>query len=162
MRKFLILAPLGLLVLASCKPAGGSSSSGISTSQDTGGEWVESLGSNEVSNAQIFALSSLRTPPPPRELAGAINGTCPIHHQKMSIKEVPLVYQETASFGNQSAPSPAVDEFPFAVEELPSPTNILLPGEPLTARVFRCESCVTARKLADRKRSASSPAVESE
>jgi len=113
--------------------------------------WTDNSKSNLTSNAQIFAVNSLRQPPPPVELHNSKEDICPIHHEKMTIGEVPLVYQETAAIQTDPTAFPAVDGFPFGAAKIPSPKNTLLPGEPVAARVFQCAACVAARKLADEK-----------
>ncbi len=95
MRLFLILAPLGMLLLSSCTPAGGSSSTGKGSSEESGGGLAESLKSTTVSNAEMAAVDSMGKPPAPRNLIAALDNTCPVHHRKMKIAEIPIVFEST-------------------------------------------------------------------
>lgn len=155
MRNFLILSPLGMLLLTSCMPAGGSSSAGNNTNSDSGGQLTEKLSHNQVSHAQIAALASLGQKPLPRNMIVAVENTCPIHQEKMRIGEIPIVFEDAVDTKGDSTKASDTDEFPFGAEKITSSGNALLPGEPVTARVYQCPSCITAKRAADQKRSLS-------
>ena len=161
MRRFLILVPLGMLLLSSCEPEGGSSNAGI-TKADPEENWRDRIVDDKVSHAQIAAQDSVGKTPQPRDLVAAVEDTCPVHHEKMKQREIPIVFEETSANGSKSAHPSATAAFPFGAEKIVSAGNALLPGEPLTARVYQCASCVAARRLAEVRRKESDPPTRSE
>jgi len=85
----------------------------------------------------------------------AVENTCPIHQEKMRIGEIPIVFEDAVDTKGDSTKASDTDEFPFGAEKITSSGNALLPGEPVTARVYQCPSCITAKRAADQKRSLS-------
>ena len=161
MRHFLLLAPLGMLLLSSCEPEGGSSDAGI-RKRDPQGNWEDKIANDEVSHAQLAAQDSVGKAPRPRNLVAAIADICPVHQEKMKLREIPIVFEEPNGNGNVTANLSATAEFPFGAEKIVSTGNVLLPGEPLTARVYQCASCIAARRLAEAKQKQSDPVAKPE
>ena len=157
MRHFLILVPLGMLQLSSCEPEGGSSNAGI-RKRDPQGKWQDKIADEEVSHAQIAAQDSLGKTPQARDLVADVEDTCPVHHEKMKQREIPIVFGETKANGHE----PATAAFPFGAEKIVSAGNALLPGEARTARVYQCASCIAARRLAEVRRKESDPSARPE
>jgi hypothetical protein len=160
MRPFLFLAPLGMLLLPSCMPAGGSSSTGNGSSNDPGSGLTDSIKSNTVSHAEIAAVDSMGKLPPPRNLLNTSDNTCPVHLRKMKVAEIPIVFEAAGDAANDSTNGLATDEFPFGAAKIISTGNTLLPGEPVTARVYQCPNCMAYRKAADERRNLSAQLVE--
>ncbi len=158
MRLFLVLAPLAMLLLNACTPAGGSSTTGNGTKSDPGDQSPDSLESNRVSNAEMAAMDSLGKPPLPRNLITSVENSCPVHHRKMKIAEIPITFEDDEG-AVQSTDGLATEEFPFGAARILSAGNALLPSEPRTAQVYQCPNCMAYRKAADEKRklSAQSP-----
>ena len=153
MRPFIFLAPLGMLMLASCEPAGGSSDTGITRSRDQ----RDGIAANTASNAQLAAQDSLRKSPTAERLADGTRGTCPVHHKNMKIREIPIVFEDPDSGGEDADALSASAPFPFGAERIVSSGNALLPGATLTARVYQCASCIHARRAAETKSSQPAP-----
>ena len=86
-----------------------------------------------------------------RHLLDAANDTCPVHREKMQVREIPIVFEDAESSGAESENMAGTARFPFGAERIISAGNALLPGAALTARVYQCESCVKARKAANGK-----------
>ena len=151
MRHFLILIPLGIL-LCSCEPGEGSTEadSGLLRKRREKGEGM--LPADGTNRERIAAQNSVGRVPQPRNLTGEAGDTCPVHHEKMKIREIPIVFEEHTAEGSGTANPPATAEFPFGAEKIVSAGNALLPGEPRTARVYQCASCVAASRTADLKR----------
>jgi hypothetical protein len=140
-----------MLMLPSCEPSGGSSDAGNPKPRDERGGVLERVVPNEAGNAQLAAQDSVGRPPPPRHLADGVDDTCPVHHEKMRIREIPIVFEDAADRGAESENLSGMARFPFGAEKIVSSGNALLPGAALTARVYQCASCVTARRAADAK-----------
>ena len=157
MRHFLILTSLGMLLLSSCEPEGGSSEVGINK-RDRKGKWQDTFVDDKMSPAQIAAQNSVGNAPQSRNLIAAVEDTCPVHHEKMKQREIPVVFEEIKANGDESATA----EFPFGAEKIVSAGNALLPGEPLTARVYQCASCIAARRLAEVRGRQSDPPTRPE
>ena len=157
LRHCLFVASLGMLMLPSCEPAGGSSDAGNARPRDERTGLLETMVPNEAGNAQLAAQESVGKPPPPRHLADAVDDTCPVHHEKMRIREIPIVFEDIADSGAESEILSGVARFPFGAEKIVSSGNALLPGAALTARVYQCASCVTARRAAEAKRAQPAP-----
>ena len=149
MRTFLLLATLGMLVLPSCEPAGGSSDAGNIRTRDERVGMLDHITVSEHSNARIAAQDSVGKSPEPRHLLDAANDTCPVHHEKMNVREIPIVFEDPAGDGVASENLAGTARFPFGAERIVSAGNALLPGAALTARVYQCASCVKARKAAN-------------
>ena len=75
-----------------------------------------------------------------------------MHHVKMKLREIPIVFEEPTAKGTESVNPTATAAFPFGAEKIVSVGNALLPSEPLTARVYQCASCIAARRIAEEKR----------
>ncbi len=151
MRTFLFLAMLGMLVLPSCEPAGGSSDAGNYKSREERAGVFEHIAINDDSNARLAARDSVGKSPQPRHLLDAASDTCPVHREKMNVREIPIVFEDPETGGTESENLSATARFPFGAERIVSAGNALLPGAALTARVYQCESCVKARKAANEK-----------
>jgi hypothetical protein len=157
LRHCLFVASLGMLMLPSCEPAGGSSDAGNPRPRDERTEVLERMVPNEAANAQLAARDSVGKSPLPRHLADAVDDTCPVHREKMKIREIPIVFEDTADSAEQSESLSGMARFPFGAEKIVSSGNALLPGTALTARVYQCASCVTARRIAEAKRAQTNP-----
>ena len=75
-----------------------------------------------------------------------------MHHVKMKLREIPIVFEEPTANGTESATPTATAAFPFGAEKIVSAGNALLPSQPLTGRVYQCEPCIAARRLAEENR----------
>ncbi|MEO6739333.1 MAG: hypothetical protein ABIP20_03715 [Chthoniobacteraceae bacterium] len=149
MRHLLILAPLVTLLLASCEPGQENAGTGSRTSGDrTGGK----LPAEAANHERLAAQDSVGRPPLPRDLVSTVGDICPVHHIKMKLCQIPIVFGDTASEGTGLASLSATADFPFGAEKIVSAGNALLPGEPVTARVYQCASCIAARRAAKEKR----------
>lgn len=156
MRHCLTFIPLGFLLLASCEPDGGSTPS-EERNPDRNRKIGASIPHDAMSNAQISAQDSVGKPPMPRNLAVGVDDTCPLHHEKMTLNEIPIFFEEDLA-GEVDLPiQPITEAFPFAAEKIFSPGNSLLPGEPRNAIVYQCSSCIKARKLAETGRKPAAP-----
>ena len=134
---------LSILLLPSCEPG----SDNINPRK--GERRTEQLLENTVNPERIAAQESLGKPPLPRNLTEGIEDECPVHHEKMKLREIPIIFENAAP-----AKLPLTAKFPFGAEKIISAGNALLPGEPLSARVYQCASCVTARRAAEEKQAA--------
>ena len=162
MRHHLALVPLGILLLSSCEPEGGHSDD----ADDRRGKPERSAGksvfANQMSREQISAQDSLGKPPLTRNMVSAIDDICPLHHEKMRLSEIPIVFEDDLPDGTAHASPPATAAFPFGAERIISAGNSLLPGEPHTARVYLCALCIAARKASEEKRMPAIPPAQSE
>ena len=152
MRHFLFLVPLGMLLLASCGPNGGSSDAGDSRRRNSQAGSDATFLPDTMTHAQISAQDSVGRPPLPRNLVATVEDICPVHHVKMKLREIPIVFKEPTANGTESVNPTATAAFPFGAEKIVSAGNALLPSEPLTARVYQCASCIAARRIAEEKR----------
>ena len=148
MRHFLILAPLGMLLLSSCGPGGGSSDSGASREGESDGK----LAADRMSHAQVSAQDSVGKRPQPHNFVETVEDICPVHHEKMKLREIPIAFEDPATNGTGSVNPLATAAFPFGAEKIVSAGNALLPGQPLTARVYQCAPCIAARWAAEKMR----------
>jgi hypothetical protein len=80
----------------------------------------------------------------------------------MKIAEVPIVFEGTGAPSAESMNGLATDEFPFGAAKVTSSGNSLLPGEPVTARVYQCPNCMAYRNAADERRKLSAQVAEPE
>ena len=144
MRHLLILAPLATLLLASCEPGQENADAGSST---TG-----KLPQETANHERLAAQDSVGRPPLPHDLVSTVGDICPVHQLKMKLCQIPIVFGDTATAGTDHASLPATADFPFGTEKIVSAGNALLPGEPVTARVYQCPSCIAARRAAEEKR----------
>ena len=152
MRRLLILAPLGMLLLPSCEPGEDNADAGKNRPHEHLEKSGEERPRNETSHEQLAAQESLGRPPLPRNLIAATEDTCPVHHERMKIREIPIVFEESAEDGTGPGNPTATAAFPFGAEKIVSAGNALLPGEALTARVYQCASCIAARRAIERMR----------
>jgi hypothetical protein len=148
MRNFSFLAPLAMLLLSSCDPAGGTSDAGHKPNDRRGG-WVGNIGTGEVSDAQLNARESVGKPQTPQNLVTSIDDTCPVHHEKMRMRELPVVFEDGETVRSQPGKPLASARFPFGSERITSTGNALLPSATQTARAYQCASCVKARRAAE-------------
>jgi len=151
MRQLLILAPLATLLISSCEPPEDNTDAGNNRPHEQNEKWNSKLSVNTASHQQLSAQDSLGKPPSPRDLTAAIADICPVHHEKMKLREVPILFEENAANGTDSNNPSATAEFPFGAEKIVSAGNALLPGEALTARVYQCASCIATRRAAEKK-----------
>ena len=148
-----ILAPLAMLLLASCEPGQENAGTGNTTPQD--GEAGMASNFRNKSNAErIAAHDSVGRPPGPRDLVNDAVDICPVHHEAMKVRELPILFSDTAPEKADPSEIQATAEFPFGAEEIISSGNALLPGEPISARVYQCAACIAARRAAEAKRTA--------
>lgn len=152
MRHFLLLSPLGMLLLASCGPNGGSSDAGDSRRRNSQGGSDSTFPPDTMTHTQISAQDSVGRSPLPRNLVATVEDICPVHQVKMKLREIPIVFEEPTANGTASVNPTATAAFPFGAEKIISAGNALLPSEPLTARVYQCASCIAARRIAEEKR----------
>lgn len=145
------LFPLGALLLASCEPDEGSSAKADSRQRKSEASLDEIL-PDTFSHSQISAQDSVGKGPQPRNLAETTDNVCPVHHEKMTLREVPIVFPESTGDGTVPAEAAAAAAFPFGAETIVSEGNALLPSQPLTARVYQCAACIAARRAAEEKR----------
>lgn len=144
MRPLLFMAPLAMLLLPSCEPpqhsdAGGKENPGWSAKN------IEKITTGKINEERLAALDSVGKAPGPRSLPDAASDTCPVHHEMMKIREVPIVFEDSGTDAAEPTDPSAVSAFPFATEKLVSQRNALLPGETTTARVYQCSSCIAAK-----------------
>ena len=151
MRHSHIPVPLAMLLLASCEPGENNHDAGSGISREQRESKGSTLPVNQATHEQLAAQDSIGRPPLSRNLIVAVEDICPVHHQKMTVCEIPIVFEEGAAKGAESGSPPATAAFPFGAEKIVSAGNALLPGEPLTARVYQCAMCVAARKAAGKK-----------
>jgi hypothetical protein len=148
-----ILATLAMLLLASCEPSQENADSGDTTRRDREGERASRF--RDSSNPErIAARDSIGKPPLPRNLLTDIEGICPVHHEVMKAREIPIVFSDTTADKADPAEIQTTAEFPFGAEKIMSSGNALLPSEPISARVYQCAACIAARKSAEGKRTA--------
>lgn len=162
MRHPFILAPLAMLLLSSCEPGDVNADAGSSVPRERRDSIDRTLPSDVVSHERLAAQDSVGRPPLPRNLVSGIEDVCPVHHEKMKLREVPIVFVDTDPDGIEAGKKSLAAQFPFGAEKICSSGNALLPGEPLTARVYQCASCIAARKVAEQsgKRPAKSVTVQ--
>jgi hypothetical protein len=75
----------------------------------------------------------------------------------MTVREVPIVFEESAEGGPAPAEAASTAAFPFGAENVVSTGNSLLPGEALTARIYRCPACIAGQKAAKKMRGTAVP-----
>jgi len=150
-RHVFILAPLAMLCLSSCEPGEDNTDAGSSVPRDPRNSLARRVVANTSNHERLAAQDSVGRPPLPRNLVSDVEDICPVHHEKMSLTEVPIIFEDSASDGIESAKTSLTARFPFGAEKIYSSGNALLPGEPLTARVYQCASCIAARKVAERQ-----------
>ena len=151
MRRLTILTPLVALLLISCEPGhdrGDAANTGPRTRDGSPGV---NLPGNSANHERLAAQDSLGKPPPPRNLLEGVEDECPVHHERMKVREIPIVFENGAPQGADPASFSLTARFPFGAEKIVSTGNALLPSEPLTARVYQCASCIAASKAAGKK-----------
>lgn len=151
-----ILAPLAMLLLASCEP--GQENAGTGNTAPTDIE--DGMGSKFRDHANpehIAARDSIGKPPLPRNLMTAVENTCPVHHEAMKAREIPIVFPDAASGAPDPSEMQATAEFPFGAEKIISSGNALLPTEPVSAYVYQCAVCIAGRRASEAKRTAAAP-----
>jgi len=159
MRHHIILVSLGILLLSSCEPEAGHSEDAEDRRGKRERRTAGNVFVNEMSHAQISAQDSLGKEPLARNMVSAIDDICPLHHEKMRMTEIPIVFEDDLPGDPAHNSLPATAAFPFGAERIVSAGNSLLPGEPHTARVYLCASCIAARKAAEAKRMPAAPAT---
>ncbi len=100
----------------------------------------------------MAAQNSLGRPPLPHHLLAGVSDVCPTHREQMKVREVPIIFSDGSSGTTEPFELQATAEFPFGAEKVISSANSLLPGEPISARIYQCASCVTARRASETKR----------
>lgn len=150
----LILNLSTMVLLASCEP-GDSGGTAIRPGNE-GERWVPRV-DNRANSERLFAHASLGQAPLPRNLVTDVEDICTVHRQKMQIREVPIVFDESALGLVPQGDSIAAARFPFGAEKIFSPGNALLPGEPVSALVYQCTDCIAERKLIEADRQAIKP-----
>ena len=150
-RPLIFLSLLPILLLSSCKPGDDRSNAGNGDNVRDGKKQRTTLPGNTMNPERIAAQESLGKPPLPRDLSEGVEDECPVHHENMKVREIPIVFEDAATGKTKSEKQPLTAKFPFGAEKIISAGNALLPGEPLSARVYQCGSCVTARKAAEEK-----------
>ena len=150
-RPLIFLALLPILLLSSCKPGDDRSNAGNGDNVRDGKKQRTTLPGNTMNPERIAAQESLGKPPLPRDLSEGVEDECPVHHENMKVREIPIVFEDAATGKTKSEKQLLTAKFPFGAERIISAGNALLPGEPLSARVYQCGSCVTARKAAEEK-----------
>lgn len=145
------MAPLAMLLLPSCEPPR-RSDDGEKMNPDQP-EWsLEKMAPVKVNEELLAAQDSVGKEPGPRAQTGTVPDTCPVHREKMKIRQVPIVFEDSATEGTETANPDVMSAFPFAAEEFVSPGNALLPDESTTARVYQCSSCIAAKLAAKKMR----------
>jgi len=152
MPRFLILSSLGMLLLSSCEPGGINSDATDSQSDSPKGRFIDTIPTSQVSRAQLSARDSLGKPPLPLNMVSDVDDVCPVHGEKMKLREVPIVFEDNPAEVAASANPALTAAFPFGAEKIISLGNALLPTESHTARVYQCAACVAARRNAEEKR----------
>ncbi len=149
-RPSIFLTLLPMLLLSSCEPGEDGSGAG-SGSSDRDRKKRTKLPTDTMNTERIAAQDSLGKPPQPRNLLEGVEDECPVHHEKMKVREIPIVFGDAAPEKSEHENPSSAEKFPFGAEKIISTGNALLPGEPVTARVYQCASCVAARKAAEEK-----------
>ena len=157
-----IFAILCVLALPSCDPAPERTDADARRDDARKGKHRDSFEDYRQNHAQFSAEGSVGRPPPPRNMIAGVGDICPVHHQKMTVREVPIVFEESADDGTDAAGAAPAAAFPFAAEKVISAGNSLLPGEALTARIYQCTACIIGQKAAKRMRSTAAPPVAAE
>lgn len=112
---------------------------------------------NKRSYTQTSAQESVGSTPLPRNLVSATGDICPVHHEKMKMREIPIVFEDSADSASPAGDPSAAAAYPFGAEKIVSSGNALLPAEPHSARVYRCASCIAARHAAEEKQAPANP-----
>lgn len=147
-----------MLILASCEPGDDVSNTGNGGNARDGQRQRTKLPTDTLNPERIAAQDSLGKPPQPRDLLTGVEDECPVHHRKMNVREIPIIFADAAPGKSEPARQPLSAQFPFGAEKITSAGNALLPGEPLSARVYQCDACVAARRAAEEKHAAASAA----
>ena len=142
-----------MLFVSSCEPGGDGLGAGNGDNVRGGKQQTAIPHGNTANPERIAAQDSLGKPPAPRDLSEGIEDECPVHHEKMRVREIPIVFEDAAP-----AKQPLTAKFPFGAEKIISAGNALLPGEPLSARVYQCASCVAARRAAEERQASAGAA----
>ena len=138
-------------MLSSCEPGEDASGAGNGGNVRDGKKQGTRLQTDTLNKERIAAQDSLGKPPQPRDLLEGVEDECPVHREKMKVREIPIIFVDGESGHSGSAKQPVTARFPFGAEKIISTGNALLPGEPLSARVYQCASCVAARRIAEEK-----------
>lgn len=148
-----ILAPLAMLLLASCEPAQENTDSGSTEPRDREGGTASKF-RDKANPERIAARDSVGKPPLPHNLVNDIEDICPVHHEAMKAREIPIVFADAATGPPDPSEMQATAAFPFGAEKIISSGNALLPVEPVSARVYQCAACIAGRRAAEAKRTA--------
>ena len=146
MHRLISIITIGML-LSSCEPGADSSAATTAPLREQGGILKNSLPVNNASDTQLAAQNSVGKPPAPLDMIASVADTCPVHHERMKVCEIPIVHEEDSQTGHPSATA----AFPFGAEKIISAGNVLLPSEPVSARVYQCASCVAVRIATEEK-----------
>ncbi len=146
-----IVALLALAILTSCEPSQDSVGVGGVIPSDADGEMGSRIRRDTSNPERIAAQNSVGRPPLPRNLVNDVEDVCPVHREKMKVREIPIVYSESTLGKVDPSEIQSRADFPFGAEKLISSGNALLPGEPLSAYVYQCAACVAAREAAEVK-----------
>ncbi len=151
MRPLTILTPLAALLLVSCEPGQDGTDAANKPPRSHDGAPGANRAGNSANNERLAAQDSLGQSPLPRNLVDGVEDVCPVHHEKMKMREIPVVFESTTPEKADPADVELAAKFPFGAEKIVSTGNALLPSEPLTARVYQCASCIAARKAAGKR-----------
>jgi hypothetical protein len=152
MRRSIFIAVLCALALPSCSPAPDDAAADVRRDGSRKTNRRDSFAEHRQNHEQLSAEGSIGRAPQPRNLIAGVADICPVHDQKMAVREVPIVFKDAEDASTESAKPATISRFPFAVEKVVSEGNSLAPGEALTARVYQCEACIAAQKAAKRMR----------
>jgi hypothetical protein len=81
----------------------------------------------------------------PYDFTRGVSDMCPVHNERMPIREVQMVYGELASTNPEPTRATFDAEFPFSRELWPGGC-VVINGIRRNARFYVCSSCVAARK----------------
>ncbi len=152
MPRSIFIAILCALALPSCSPDRRDADEDARRDESRHAKRRDSFPDYKENHEQLSATNSVGRVPLPRNLIAGVPDICPVHHQKMTVREVPIVFEDTEESGTEAAKGSASPSFPFAAEKVVSEGNALAPTEALTARVYQCEACIAAQKAAKRMR----------
>lgn len=93
-----LLAIVCAIALTSCEPEQTDADAGnnVPVFRDRNGKDPISLPRNYANHERVSAQDSLGKAPLPRNMVATVDDTCPVHHEKMKICGVPIVYETTA------------------------------------------------------------------
>lgn len=139
------LALLAVLLLASCDSSGPPARAAGDSKEDLITTLVEQP--SVIRHESLSAANLAGRAPEPLNLTAGVNDTCPVHHQKMRERMVPIVLDSEPK-GRAHASARLREAFPFGAAEAVHEGGRFLPEDPQTARIFQCAACVAGRKEA--------------